>query len=249
MVTMIGYTWKLTRESALTAHYHPRVSAVFMDPETSENLPDEARLALAHTGLILRSALTIFFEFDARLARIVAATTEPMLGQMRLAWWRDTLAQSADQRPSGDQVLDAIGERWGGAEDALIAVVDGWEHMLSDPPLQREAAEAFGEGRAQGLAGLARLIDASDAEAKRLKDAGRLWAIADAVSHTSPGEDRDTLLNLGQGLPAPQKLAAPFRGVAVLAALGSRALEAGGAPLMSGRGAALVALRAGLLGR
>ena len=233
----------------MTVPRNPRVSAVPMASDTSEILPDEASLALAYTGSNLRDALTIFFEFDARLARIVAATTEPMLGQMRLAWWRDTLGQPASERPQGDQVLDAVGEHWLGAEDALIAVVDGWEQMLSEPPLKRDAAEAFAEGRAEGLAGLARLINSPETVAGAVKEAGRTWAIADAVSHVSAGEERDTLLELGRGLPAVPKLPSPFRGVAVLAALGKRALDAGGAPLMDGRGAALVALRAGLLGR
>lgn len=146
-------------------------------------------------------------------------------------------------------MLDAIGEHWNGSEEALVAVVDGWEQMLSEPPLRRGAAEAFAEGRAEGLAGLAGLINSPENIAGAVKDAGRIWAIADAVSHVSPGEERDTLLGLGQKLPAVPKLPAPFRGVAVLAALGKRALDAGGAPLMAGRGAALVALRAGLLGR
>ena len=39
------------------------------------------------------------------------------------------------------------------------------------------------------------------------------------------------------------------KGLAVLGALGLRALKRGGRPLMEGRGAALVALRAAMLGR
>lgn len=220
-----------------------------MAVEPEENLPDEARLALAYTGQDLRGALTIFFEFDARLARIVAATTEPMLGQMRLAWWRDTLGQTPAERPSGDQVLDAIGERWGGAEGALIAVVDGWERMLSEPPLQREAALAFVEGRAQGLSALAALSGANALVADKIRAAGRFWALADAASHIAQEAERQTLLELVRDLPVRMPLSAPFRGVAVLGALAERAIKAGGTPMMAGRGAALTALRAGLLGR
>ena len=35
----------------------------------------------------------------------MARTTEPMLGQMRLAWWRDALGKPVDERPRGDAVL------------------------------------------------------------------------------------------------------------------------------------------------
>jgi phytoene synthase len=217
--------------------------------ELTHPLSDEARLALAYTKPVLRDALRIFLEFDGRLARLVSGTSEPMLGQMRLAWWRDTLGMTISERPGGDEVLDEIGRHWRGAEPSLVALVDGWENMLVAPPLTREAALAFAEGRARGLAGLANLHEGHEPEADSIADAGRVWAIADAVSHVSKGEERDTLLELGRNLPAPSRLSGPFRGVAVLGALGTRALAAGGIPLMSGRGAALAALRAGLLGR
>ena len=221
-----------------------------MAPEPSENLPDEARLALAHTKPILRDALRIFLDFDHRLARIVSATTEPMLGQMRLAWWRDMLGMDVSDRPHGDAVLDAIGEVWAGKEAALMALVDGWEHMLSDPPLSRDAALAFAKGRGAGRAGLAERIDAPASVRDHARACGEIWALADAASHIAQGPERDTLLDLAQELHwANKALPAPLRGVAVLGALAKRSVEAGGAPLMAGRGAALVALRAGLFGR
>ena len=82
-----------------------------MSGELTENLADEAQLALAYIGPNLRDALRIFLELDGRLARIVSATTEPMLGQMRLAWWRDALGMAVSERPQGDAVLDGIGNR------------------------------------------------------------------------------------------------------------------------------------------
>ncbi len=220
-----------------------------MPIEPTEPLSDEALLALAHTGLILRDALRIFFEFDGRLARLVASTNEPLLGQMRLAWWRDMLGTPRSERPEGDTVLDAIGHHWIGFESALVALIDGWEQMLSEPPLSSEAALAFAQGRAEALAGLVLLIGPDPAIAETVKNAGRIWALADAASHLSQGEERTTILQLGADQPRPGRLPAPFKGVAVLGALGARSLAAGGAPLMAGRGAALIAARAGLLGR
>jgi len=35
--------------------------------------------------------LQALFGLDAELAHVVASTTEPMLGEIRLAWWRDAL--------------------------------------------------------------------------------------------------------------------------------------------------------------
>ena len=220
-----------------------------MTSQLSETLSTEAQLALAHTPINSRRALTILLEFDTRLARIVAATTEPMLGQMRLAWWRDMLGMDVSDRPAGDPVLDAIGAVWQGGEGRLVAMVDGWEHMLSDPPLTREAALAFADGRGRAFGALVALEGASDTLQPRLEAAGRIWAIADAASHIDDPSERETLVALGREWPSPDALPAPFRGVAILAALGARSLKAGGAPLMAGRGAGWTSFRAGLLGR
>ena len=220
-----------------------------MSGELTENLADEAQLALAYIGPNLRDALRIFLELDGRLARIVSATTEPMLGQMRLAWWRDALGMAVSERPQGDAVLDGIGTYWGGAEASLVALVDGWEHMLSEPPLDATAARDFVSGRAEGLSGLAILSGSNALVAEKIRAVGRFWALADAASHIAEEAERQTLLDLAPELGARDQLSTPFRGVAVLGALGERSIRAAGAPLMAGRGAALVALRAGLLGR
>ncbi|MEM6585279.1 MAG: hypothetical protein AAF692_05950 [Pseudomonadota bacterium] len=220
-----------------------------MSPELTQTLPDEARLALAYTPEFLRGPLRIFFEFDARLARLVTATSEPMLGQVRLAWWRDTLGMAVSERPRGDEVLDAIGQHWVGAEDALVALVNGWENMLTEPPMSKEAVLAFADGRGQALAGLNFFGGGGEATVKNLRETGRLWALADAASHLPQGGERDIFVSLGLSIAPTSALAAPYKGVAVLAALAVRSIQAGGKPLMAGRGAALVALRAGILGR
>ncbi|MEM6827651.1 MAG: hypothetical protein AAF553_06875, partial [Pseudomonadota bacterium] len=220
-----------------------------MTPDSSEELPDEVRIALAHTGESMRGALTLFFELDARLSRLVSASSEPLLGQVRMAWWRDTLILPANERPGGDPILDGIGAHMAGAEGAFIALVNGWEQMLSEPPLSREAASDFALGRADGLVGLAAHHGFGGDVQEDVRAAGFLWALADAVSHISDRDERQTLLNLAQEQQPPGRLPKPFRGLAVLAALSLRAINAGGAPLMAGRAAGLVAFRAALLGR
>ncbi|MGB3471973.1 MAG: hypothetical protein WBA51_14225 [Erythrobacter sp.] len=220
-----------------------------MAPQQTENLAPEAHLALAYTPPIMREALRIFLEFDFRLGRIVSQTSEVMLGQMRLAWWRDTLGTDVADRPAGDEVLDAINAHWRGHEAALIAVADGWEHMLAEPPLPRASALEFAAGRGEGLAGCAALAGVAGPECDAVRTIGQLWALTDAASHVAQADERATLLNLAREVPAPERLGSPLRGVAVLGALAQRSLENDGAPLMAGRGAALVAMRAGLLGR
>lgn len=214
--------------------------------EQIEILSAEAQLALAYTPADLREALRIFLELDTRIGRIVAATSEPMLGQMRLAWWRDMLGKPVAERPSGDAVLDGIGEHWGGREAALVALVDGWEEMLAEA-LTREAASKFGEGRAAPFAALCEMagVEAQDPTGA----SARRWAFVEAGLHISEGAERETMLALAHDIPPQSPLPKPMRGLAVLDALARRSMKRGARPLMEGRGAALVALRAAILGR
>lgn len=201
-------------------------------------------LALAHSPAALRGPLRIFFELDARLVRIVAGTREPMLGQMRLAWWRDMLAQEVGARPRGDGVLDGIGVYWLGHEAALAALVDGWEEMLAGE-LTREEAERFGSGRAEPFAALARMAQLDPAS---VLAPARRWALVDAALHVNDGAERDALLTLAREAAPSPRLARPLRGLSVLDALARRSLARGGRPLMEGRAAGLVAARAAILG-
>ena len=91
-----------------------------MTSENPESLPPEAELALAWSGPKVRAPLSTALQLDRRLARIVSRTTEPMLGQMRLAWWREALNRPLADRPRGDAVLDAIGRDWAGREAAPL---------------------------------------------------------------------------------------------------------------------------------
>ena len=196
----------------------------------------------------MRARLAVVFALDQRLSRIVAQSNEPLLAQMRFAWWRDELAKPFTQRPTGDTVLGAIGEHWTGDENALTVLVDAWEVMLGEPPLMRGAVKSFASGRATPFAHIAG--DYQSDNWQRVQVAATRWAMADATAHMSDGEERQTFIEVGLDRAGdvgstPRSL----RGFAVLEALALRSLKAGGAPLMHGRSAALIALRVGIFGR
>lgn len=217
-----------------------------MTPYSPEILPPEADLALAWSPPKVRGPLTTAFQLDRRLARIVGRTTEPMLGQMRLTWWRSALGQPLVERPQGDAVLDAIGVHWAGREAALIAMVDAWEILVTAETLNETAVTAFGSQRSAFFVAL--LEDASPGSKARTAAAGRCWALADAAARVSDKSERALLIaaalanRTGQG----GRLPPPLRGLAVLEALALRSLRRGGRPLLEGRGASLTALRAAI---
>lgn len=196
----------------------------------------------------MRPRLATAFALDQRLSRIIAQATEPLLAQMRLAWWRDQLAKPVAERPSGDAVLDAIGEHWAGEEGSLSAMVNGWEQMLADPPLPRDVAQSFAQGRA---APVIRAASAGAAKSDAAVDASaQLWALVDAAAHVSQQQERELLLDLARECsPRLAPLPRSLRGLFVLAGLAQRALDRDDPTLMTGRGAALKALRLGIFGR
>lgn len=171
-----------------------------------------------------------------------------MLGQMRLAWWREALGKPVADRPRGDAVLDALGIHWTGREAALVAMIDAWEVLVTAQRLQGSELDSFGVGRGAFFAALAgEAAPASLQEA--LRAAGERWAFADAAAGVSDPGERAALVAAGlalqQGSDKP-RMPRDLRGLAVLDALALRALARGGRPLMEGRGAPLAAMRAAI---
>lgn len=213
----------------------------------NEPLPPEYEIALSYTPADLRSRMRAFFTLDRRLSQIAAQTTEPMLGQMRLAWWREMLQKPAIERPQGDAALDAIGSYWAGRETQLTSLIDGWEALVAAQALDTKVITVFAEGRASPFFSF---VDAaSTSQSQRIAHAGALWALADAAINMSDEGERAICIQEGLGWDREGRLPNELRGLAILEALALRSLNAGAAPMMEGRGAALLAFKVGLLGR
>ena len=214
-----------------------------------ELLPTAQRLALAYMGKVVRAKLEPGFALDFRLARIVGAATEPMLGQMRIAWWRDMLSKPVGERPRGDAVLNSISERWNGDEAALIDLANAWEELLMAEQLDSETAMRIAKGRG---AFVAQTIQTEESFSHRTaaEVLSMRWALADLAAHCSLDEERRLLVGIADKYtPKREALPRNLRGIAVLNALSLHALKRGGRPLAEGRVGALLALRVGLLGR
>ena len=65
-------------------------------------LPVERRLALAYAPANSRGLWLGLFALDARLGAVVQAAHEPLLAQIKLAWWRDELAKPLAARALGE---------------------------------------------------------------------------------------------------------------------------------------------------
>ena len=211
-------------------------------PRMGFELPPLQELALVHARGAVGDALAAALALDQRCARIVLAAKEPILAQMRLAWWRDQLGMEVADRPRGDPVLDALGLTMGDLEESLIALVDGWEVLFGEEEWSQAARRACADGRAEGVGAIASVAGLEEFRSALVSEAGR-WALADLA-----------LLAPEAGTDAPpdapaSRLPRPLRAVSIMRAVAERCVVDGGRAPLSKRGDALLALRVALLGR
>ena len=205
-------------------------------------------LALAYARPESRPVLEDLFALDRRLADAGRQASEPIIAQMKLAWWRDRFAQDRSDWPKGEPLLERLAG-WNADVSQLGTLVDGWEALLEDGPLSDDAIMAFGEGHADAWSLASRALDQTGSS---LEHAALLWSLANLAQHCSSPEDADRVRAVARhrGLvdQAPPRLPRALRPLAVLAALGRRSLRAG-RPILSGGGDFLAGVRTGMLGR
>ncbi|MEQ8248801.1 MAG: squalene/phytoene synthase family protein [Alphaproteobacteria bacterium] len=128
-----------------------------------------------------RVALALF-AFDLELARIRDAVSEPMLGEIRLQFWRDTLAGVGRGARAAHPVAQAIAATTpdDGSIAAMAALVDTRARDLDDTPFADLAAlSRYGADTAGGVNTLLlRALGIDDAEVvEAARAAGAGWAL------------------------------------------------------------------------
>ena len=203
-----------------------------------------ARLALAYAPGPARADWLTILLLDARLAGVVRSAREPMLAQLRLAWWRDRLGEAPAGWPAGEPLLARLRD-WGDAARGLTSLVDGWEALLGEPPLPETALSEFAAGRGAGMAALAGRLGADPATSGQL---GQAWALADLTLHLSDGAERAAAQALLEAA-RPVRVGRAMRPLAVLAGLNLRAVRRGRGDPLDGPAALLAAIRLGMFSR
>jgi len=226
---------------------------VYIDPVPAADLllttlPTIERLALAYAPGATRDTWLAFFALDARLASLVRSASEPMLAQLRIAWWREALEADASAWPQGDPILGALAN-WAGHHRGLASLADGWEALTAPAPLDAKAMARFAKGRADSIGALADHVGAGrfGMEARQLATD---WSLADLSTRFSREDERELARSLALGSASrPPKAPRALRPLAVLRATAHGRLAKDGngedrSPLTM-----LGAMRAGLLGR
>ncbi|HMI19887.1 MAG TPA: squalene/phytoene synthase family protein [Sphingomonas sp.] len=152
----------------------------------------ERALAVAYAPAQARAGLTALFALDERFGQVVSSTTEPMIGLMRLAWWREAL-EKLDRDPAPAEPLlrlladHVLPNRVTGAK--LAAIEDGWTALI-DGDADADAIARHGRERGRNLFMAAAAI--LDADAIRLAGAGEIWALVDLGYRHSDAQVRAT---------------------------------------------------------
>ena len=120
----------------------------------------------------MRPAFDALFAIEDALVEVVTSSTQPALGAIRLAWWREALERLDKSAPPPEPRLQAAAAELlpRGVTGAMLAgLEDGWASLLDEQP----DVERIGEHGRKLFAIGARLLDADD---EKLGAAGRLYA-------------------------------------------------------------------------
>ena len=127
------------------------------------------------------------------MADVVATSTQPALGAIRLAWWRERLDE-LDKGSPAEPRLRAVGRELlsrGVRGVDLSQLEDGWLPLLEDFPWSEAQAEGL-KLRGRILFGIgARLLSG---ESEDTEAAGALWSLVDGARHCSDVHSRMFLL-------------------------------------------------------
>jgi phytoene synthase len=156
----------------------------------------ERMLALDYAPAACRAALHALFALDDTLAQVPRTTTEPIIGQMRLAWWHDALGRLDQAAPPAQPVLQALAAEVlpNGVSGATLAeLVVGWEALIEAETVDAAAMTAHADARGAALFAAAAVLLGRDdrrvaavllgRDDRRVAAAGRGWALADLSRH------------------------------------------------------------------
>ena len=160
-------------------------------------------LAFSYVPRAQRLLLGDLFALDAALGQVVRTTTEPMLGRIRLAWWRERLEELDQGLVPAEPTLEAaarlINET--GLTGAMLAgLVEGWEPLLSEFPWTEEVAGPVAARGALLFGFAALLLGAAPPGVKMSQTAGALWAQVDVAKHCSDEQSRSVLIDVAKTL-------------------------------------------------
>lgn len=142
----------------------------------------DRELALLHMPSGLRDSFAALFAIDEAMGDVVARSTEPQLGRIKLAWWREQLEGLDRAPPPAEPRLAGVARHLlpAGIKGTDLAGLEaGWATLFDEQIEPRLVAERGSLLFALG----GRLLGSAD---PRLTDAGALYALASVARRGLP---------------------------------------------------------------
>jgi phytoene synthase len=133
-----------------------------------------------------RADVVALYAFDHELARAPRVSSNPLIGEIRLTWWREALDEIYDGRPvrrhPTAEALAGAAARQGLDREPLEALIDARYRELNATPLSAEDALDWARGTGGETATIvAGLLD-PDRPAEPAREAGAAWALGRRLS-------------------------------------------------------------------
>jgi phytoene synthase len=141
-----------------------------------------------------RADVVAIYAFNLELARIAESVHEPLMGEIRLTWWREALdevfAGGAVRRHPVAEALEGAVRRRGLARAPLEAMVDARFSDLEADALADDAAlEGYIDATAGAVMALAVAITGG-VDAAAVRPAARAWGLAGLLRLRTAGVER-----------------------------------------------------------
>lgn len=166
-------------------------------------------LAFSYVPRPQRFQLADLFALDAALGNVVRTTREPMVGRIRLAWWRERLEEIDEGVVTAEPQLAAAAQliaRTSLTGATLAGLSARWERLLDDFPWGSEAIGAVAERGALLFGFALEILGGERPDVATMS--GSLWSLVDVAKHCSDEQSRTRLID-----EARSRLGA-FRGTA-----------------------------------
>jgi phytoene synthase len=128
-----------------------------------------------------RADVIALYAFDHELARAPRVSSNPLIGEIRLTWWREALdeifeGRSVRRHPTAEALAQVVA-RHHLARASLEAMIDARYRELDAAPMDEAEALAWARDTGGGVAEMAARILAPGADVGPARAAGSAWAL------------------------------------------------------------------------
>lgn len=170
-----------------------------MSPADIARTHDRDRWAAAlFMGEPARGHVMALLALNYELGRVAEIASEPMVGEIRLAWWREALEGVAEGRVRQHSILEAAARlmgHYGITPDELEPMISARiADLYRDRRMDIAGVEGFARDTSGTLHGLwARIAGAGRADIRAAREAGTAWALTGllraVLHHRAMGRD------------------------------------------------------------